>query len=57
MIIWMVKMSTTVMMRIPALDSDVDEDELLGAIADVSIPGGHLDDSVALAVPPGEDIL
>ena len=41
----------------PLWDSDVNEDELLGAIADVSIPGGHLDGSVALAIPPDEDIL
>ena len=41
----------------PLWDSDVNEDELLGAIADVSIPGGHLDDSVALAIPPDEDTL
>ena len=41
----------------PPWDSDVSEDELLGSIADVSIPGGHSDNSVALAVPPGEDIL
>ena len=38
----------------PLWDSDINEDELLGAIADVSIPGGHSDDSVALAIPPDE---
>ena len=41
----------------PPWDSDINEDELLGAIADVSIPGRHLDDSVALAIPPDEEIL
>ena len=38
-------------------DSDSDEDELLGPITDISIPGGHLDDCIALIVPPGEDNL
>ena len=41
----------------PLWDSDVNEDKVLGVIADVSIPGGHLDNSVALAIPPDEDIL
>ena len=50
-------MLMTVMMRIPPWDSDINEDELLGANTDVSIPGGHLDDLVALVVPLGEDIL
>ena len=31
-------------------DSDLDEDELLGLVTTVSIPGGHSDDSVALKV-------
>ena len=38
-------------------DSDLDEDELLGLATDVSIPGGHSDDSVALVVSPKDDDL
>ena len=38
-------------------DSDLNEDELLGPPADVSIPGGHSDDSIALVVSPGDDDL
>ena len=38
-------------------DSDLDEDELLGMITDICVPRGHLDDSIALIVPPGEDDL
>ena len=34
-------------------DSDPDEDELLGPPADISIPGGHSNDSIALVVFPG----
>ena len=41
----------------PTHDSDLDEDELLGLLADISIPGGHSDDSVALVVSPGDDDL
>ena len=41
----------------PPHDLDLDEDELLGPPADVSIPGGHSDDSVALVVSPGDDDL
>ena len=41
----------------PPHDSDLNEDELLGPPADVSIPGGHSDDSVALIVSPGDDDL
>ena len=41
----------------PPPDSDLDEDELLGPPADVSVPGGHSDDSVALVVSPGDDDL
>ena len=40
----------------PPHDSDPDEDELLGPVIDISIPGGHSDDSIAL-VCPGEDNL
>ena len=38
-------------------DLDLNEDELLGLLADISIPGGHSDDSVALVVSPGDDDL
>ena len=41
----------------PPHDSDLDEDELLGPATDVSIPGGHLDESVALVVSPKDDDL
>ena len=36
---------------------DINEDELLGPPADISVPRGHSDDSVALMVPPGDDDL
>ena len=38
-------------------NSDLNEDELLGPLADISVPGGHSDDSVALVVSPGDDDL
>ena len=38
-------------------DSDLDEDELLGTITDISVPGGHSDNSITLAIPLGEDNL
>ena len=38
-------------------DSDLDEDELLGPATNVSVPGGHSDDSVALVVSPKDDDL
>ena len=38
-------------------DSDPDEDELLGPPANISIPGGHSDDSIALIISPGDDNL
>ena len=41
----------------PPHDWDLDEDELLGPATDVSIPGGHSDDSVALVVSPKDDDL
>ena len=41
----------------PPHNSDLDEDELLGPVADVSVPGGHSDDSVALVVSPKDDDL
>ena len=41
----------------PPQNLDVDKDELLGPATDVSIPGGHSDDSVTLVIPPGEDNL
>ena len=41
----------------PPHDSDPDKDELLGPVTDISVPGGHSDDSIALIVSPGEDDL
>ena len=41
----------------PPHNSDLDEDDLLGPLADVSVPGGHSDDSVALVVSLGDDDL
>ena len=41
----------------PPHDSDLDKDELLGPATNVSIPGGHSDDSVALVVSPKDDDL
>ena len=41
----------------PPHDSDLDEDELLGPATNISIPGGHSDDSVALVVSPKDDDL
>ena len=39
----------------PPHDSDPNEDELLGPVTDISIPGGHSDNSIALIIPLGED--
>ena len=41
----------------PPHNSDLNEEELLGPVTDVSVPGGHSDDSIALIVPPEEDKL
>ena len=41
----------------PPHDSDLDEDELLGLLADVSVPRGHSDDSIALIVSLGDNDL
>ena len=41
----------------PPHDSDPDEDELLGPPANISVPGGHSDDSIALIISPGDDDL
>ena len=41
----------------PPHDLDPDEDELLGLPADISIPRGHSNDSIALVVSPGDDDL
>ena len=41
----------------PPHDSDPNEDELLGPVTNVSIPGGHSDDSIALIISLGEDDL
>ena len=41
----------------PPHDLDLNEDELQGMVTDISVPGGHLDDSITLVIPPGEDNL
>ena len=41
----------------PPHDSNPNEDKLLGPPTDVSAPGGHSDNSIALVVSPGEDDL
>ena len=41
----------------PPHDSDPNEDKLLGPVTNISIPGGHSDDSITLVVSPGEDDL
>ena len=41
----------------PPHDSDLNDDELLGSAANISIPGGHSDDSLALTVSPKVDDL
>ena len=41
----------------PPHDLDLNEDKLLGTVTDLSVPGGHLDDSITVIVPPGEDDL
>ena len=41
----------------PPHDSDPDKDELLGLVTDISVPGGHSNDSIALIISPGEDDL
>ena len=41
----------------PPHNSNPDEDELLGLVTNISVPGGHSDDSVALIVSLGEDDL
>ena len=41
----------------PPWDLDIDEEELLGPVTDISVPGGHSDDLITLVVPPEEDNL
>ena len=41
----------------PPWDSDINKDELLGPAMDVSIPGGHSNDSITLVIPLEEDNL
>ena len=38
-------------------NSDPDKDELLGLPANISIPGGHSDDSITLIISLGDDDL
>ena len=49
-----VKRQRKVLIRTQPHDSDPDEDELLGPPANISIPGGHSDDSIALSSFPQE---
>ena len=41
----------------PPQNLDLDEEELLGPVTDISVPGGHSDDLITLSVPPEEDNL
>ena len=41
----------------PPHDSDPDEDELLRPPANISVPGGHSNDSIALVISLGDDDL
>ena len=41
-----------VLTRTPPHDSDPNEDKLLGPPTDISVPGGHSDDSITLVVSP-----
>ena len=38
-------------------DSDPNKDELLGLVTNISIPGGHSNDSITLIISLGEDDL
>ena len=38
-------------------DSNPNEDELLGLPTNISVPGGHSNDSITLVISPGEDNL
>ena len=44
------QMSEESMDQNPPHDLDLDEDELLGTVSDLSVPRGHLDDSIALTI-------
>ena len=50
-------MSEESMDQNPPHDLDLNEDELLETITNLSIPRGHSDDSITLIVSPGEDDL
>ena len=52
-----VKCQRKVLIRNPPHDSNPDEDELLGLPADISVPGGHSNNSIALIVSLGDDDL
>ena len=41
----------------PPHNLDLDQDKLLGLATDISVPGGHSDDSIALVVSPKDDDL
>ena len=52
---WHSKMSEKSTDQNPPHDSDPNEDELLGPPADISVPRGHSDDSIALVISLGDD--
>ena len=54
---WCSQMSEESMDQNPPYDSDLDEDELLGVVTNLSVLGGHLDNSIALGICLGEDDL
>ena len=54
---WCSQTSEESMDQNPPHDSDLNEDELLGVVTNLSVPGGHSDDSIALGIHPGEDDL
>ena len=41
----------------PPHNSDLNEEELLGLVTNISVTRGHSDDSITLIVPPEEDNL
>ena len=48
------QMSEESMDQNPPHNSDLNEDELLGVVTNLSVPGGHSDDSIALGICLGE---
>ena len=54
---WLSQMSKESMDENPPHNSDLNEEELLELVTNISVPGGHLDDSITLVIPLGEDNL